>query len=184
MSYYKLPPNYYLQIYPPPSHPPPPPTLHTIPQKFLRFREFHNTHFIQNRLFFQHSFNPTTPWWLWKVEGEEGVGEEAVEGGYYQQQQAENYTDYGYQEKYYEGEETEDPKVEFVLSEEAIAMFRFSELRRQQRKLVEFLLRAKKLVFTNICIKYFLKLQKKLLQIYHNHLQPMMIFLTQNLILY
>ena len=140
MSYYKLPPNYYLQIYPPPAHPQPPPNTHTIPQKFLRFREFHKSHFIQNRIFFRHSLKPTTPWWLWKVEEDESVGEEVVGGRYDQRQQTEryeSYTGYDYQENYYEGEEveTEDPKVEFVLSEEAIAMFRFSELRRQQRKL-------------------------------------------------
>ncbi|RGB33155.1 hypothetical protein C1646_705089 [Rhizophagus diaphanus] len=133
MSYYKLPPNYYLQFYPPPPHPPPPPAFQTTTQKFLRFHDFHHTHFIQNRNFF-HALNSTTPWWSWKVE-EEGV----EEGSRYQQQQPEEYGNYEYQEEYYEErEEEKTEKVEFVLSEEAIAMFRFSELRKQQRKLFDF----------------------------------------------
>ncbi|CAB5351565.1 hypothetical protein RhiirA5_463207 [Rhizophagus irregularis] len=127
MSYYKLPPNYYLQFYPPPPHPPPPPAFQTTTQKFLRFHDFHHTHFIQNRNFF-HALNSTTPWWSWKVE-EEGV----EEGSRYQQQQPEEYENYEYQEEYYEEREEEKAEgVEFVLSEEAIAMFRFSELRKQQ----------------------------------------------------
>ncbi|POG69637.1 hypothetical protein GLOIN_2v1624649 [Rhizophagus irregularis DAOM 181602=DAOM 197198] len=133
MSYYKLPPNYYLQFYPPPPHPPPPPAFQTTTQKFLRFHDFHHTHFIQNRNFF-HALNSTTPWWSWKVE-EEGV----EEGSRYQQQQPEEYENYEYQEEYYEEREEEKAEgVEFVLSEEAIAMFRFSELRKQQRKLFDF----------------------------------------------
>jgi hypothetical protein len=133
MSNYKLPPNYYLQFYPPPPHPPPPPTLHNTTQKFLRFHDFHHAHFIQNRYFFQHALNSITPWWSWKIE--EGV----EEGRSYQQQQPEEYENYEYQEEYYEeGEEEETEKIKFVLSEEAIAMFRFSELRRQQRKLIDF----------------------------------------------
>ncbi|CAB4374246.1 unnamed protein product [Rhizophagus irregularis] len=127
MSYYKLPPNYYLQFYPPPPHPPPPPAFQTTTQKFLRFHDFHHTHFIQNRNFF-HALNSTTPWWSWKVE-EEGV----EEGSIYQQQQPEEYENYEYKEEYYEEREEEKAEgVEFVLSEEAIAMFRFSELRKQQ----------------------------------------------------
>ncbi|CAB4409829.1 unnamed protein product [Rhizophagus irregularis] len=127
MSYYKLPPNYYLQFYPPPPHPPPPPAFQTTTQKFLRFHDFHHTHFIQNRNFF-HALNSTTPWWSWKVE-EEGV----EEGSRYQQQQPKEYENYEYQEEYYEEREEEKTEgVEFVLSEEAIAMFRFSELRKQQ----------------------------------------------------
>lgn len=130
MSYYKLPPNYYLQFYPPPPHPPPPPAFQTTTQKFLRFHDFHHTHFIQNRNFF-HALNSTTPWWSWKVGVEEGSR--------YQQQQPKEYENYEYQEEYYEEREEEKTEgVEFVLSEEAIAMFRFSELRKQQRKLFDF----------------------------------------------
>ncbi|RIA97721.1 hypothetical protein C1645_801672 [Glomus cerebriforme] len=132
MAHYKLPPNYYLQFYSPPPHPQPLPTFHTTPQKFLRFHKFHHTHFIQNRNFFQNALNPTAPWWLWKVEGKENVGEEVIEGRDYQQQ-TEEYENYEYQGEQYEEEKAEEePKVEFVLSEEAIAMFRFSELRRKQ----------------------------------------------------
>ncbi|CAG8468782.1 16484_t:CDS:2 [Funneliformis caledonium] len=51
------------------------------------------------------------------------------------EEEAEGHTGYEYQEQYQkevEQEESEEPKIEFVLSEEAKAMFRFSELRRQR----------------------------------------------------
>ncbi|GBC04891.1 hypothetical protein RclHR1_05930001 [Rhizophagus clarus] len=124
MSNHKLPPNYYLHFYPPPPHPSPPPSLNTTTQKFLRFRDFYRTHFIQNRNFFHHALNSPTPWWSWKIE--EGVEERS------HQLQPEEYENYEYQEEYCEEQEVKTEEIEFVLSEEAIAMFRFSELRRQQ----------------------------------------------------
>lgn len=143
-------PNPYLQLYPPPPHPSPPKDkdLSSDPQHLLRFREFYQKHFVANRDFFKFALEPK-PFSLWGVESSDfswwrppESSQEHNEYGWDQYEKSkgvpyegnELYDEYvGDYEK--ENEEENEGKVEFVLSEEAIAMFRFSELRRLKRKI-------------------------------------------------
>ncbi|CAG8433543.1 6735_t:CDS:2 [Ambispora gerdemannii] len=95
-------------------------------QRYLRFRNFHAAHFSRPRQeFFLHALNPTSPpWTLWNINRDEEweqEGEQEIADDVYYEEGHENN---GWKE------EEEEENVEFVLSEEAIAMFRFSELRK------------------------------------------------------
>ncbi|CAG8489594.1 9053_t:CDS:2 [Acaulospora colombiana] len=142
------PKNPYLHLYPPPPHPPPPKDLSSSPdpRRSLQFREFHKKHFVNNREFFQFALNPKPfnsqrtdcagafDWnqngYGWNeyegYYGEEGNEEWIGEEGEYDEWDGEVWKE--------EGENEEEGKVEFVLSDEMIAMFRFSELRRLKQK--------------------------------------------------
>ncbi|CAG8489488.1 8272_t:CDS:2 [Paraglomus occultum] len=87
--------------------PPPGFTPGDQPRNVLRFRDFHRTHFLPNRDFFRQALNPS-PNGLWNIID----NSESTEWSEWTKRQG----------------------VEFVLSEEAIAMFRFSEMRREELK--------------------------------------------------
>nr|CAG8584169.1 13724_t:CDS:2 [Entrophospora candida] len=103
-------------------------------QKYLNFRNFYNTHFLANRKFFEHALNPT-PSHLWNIN--DVIEQEPADSNEMKEEVEEHYTKeeneyHQDQDEYYQVDEhyQEEDKIEFVLSEEAIAMFRFSELRR------------------------------------------------------
>ncbi|CAG8441906.1 6489_t:CDS:2 [Ambispora leptoticha] len=113
--------------------PPPPQNFFQVPnastetpQRYLQFRNFHAAHFSRpHQEFFLRALNPISPpWTLWNINGDEGWEQEEVTGDVYYEE--------GPEHDCWEEQEEEDGKenVEFVLSEEAIAMFRFSELRK------------------------------------------------------
>src|SRR5215213_8882912 len=103
-------------------------------QKYLNFRNFYNTHFLANRKFFENTLNPT-PSHLWNIN--DVIEQEPADSNEVKEEVKEHYTKeeneyHQDQDEYYQVDEhyQEEDKIEFVLSEEAIAMFRFSELRR------------------------------------------------------
>ncbi|RHZ45391.1 hypothetical protein Glove_680g22 [Diversispora epigaea] len=137
--------NPYLHFYPPPPHPPPPKnlTLPPDPRHVLSFREFYQKHFNTHRNFFQFALDPK-PSSLWRIEScnfnwwnqpfykypyEYNEPREEEEEPY--DEKNELYEEYV---EDYEENEGKEEKMQFVLSDEAIAMFRFSELRRLKLK--------------------------------------------------
>ncbi|CAG8560143.1 941_t:CDS:2 [Diversispora eburnea] len=143
--------NPYLHFYPPPPHPPPPKnlTLQTDPRHVLSFREFYQKHFNTHRDFFQFALDPK-PFSLWRIEScnfnwqnqpfykyPYEYNERNRERNWNQYRESREEEEEPYDEEnqpyedyvdYEENKENEE-KMQFVLSDEAIAMFRFSELR-------------------------------------------------------
>ncbi|KAG9287736.1 hypothetical protein G9A89_004139 [Geosiphon pyriformis] len=112
-------------------------SLYSKPQKYLRFRNFHTTHFSPHRQFFLQALDPN-PQSLWSVPGlkvetgkewKEGYGGRGSYSTFYKEGNiaCEN-------EEVAQGEEGDSENLEFVLNEETIAMFRFSEIRKLERE--------------------------------------------------
>ncbi|CAG8611455.1 1798_t:CDS:2 [Acaulospora morrowiae] len=136
--------NPLLHLYPPPPHPPPPNDFpsSSSPQQFLRFREFHQKHFVDNSEFFRSVLNPRPLHSQRVYEGlnwnqnDNDRNQPSGRDGYYGEDNEGWIEDEG---GYGEGvndewNEEEEEKVELVLSDEMIAMFRFSEMRRLKKE--------------------------------------------------
>ncbi|CAG8818479.1 38347_t:CDS:2 [Gigaspora margarita] len=133
----------------PPSSPTPPIDTFSSPQNILRFRDFHAKHFTQKN-FFLHALNPNPQHIWYGVEGSENWKQEPEFAENFEEWNEEEWNGEEWNGEEWNGEEwngeelngeewneewneeEEEEKVEFVLSEEAISMFRFSELRKQQ----------------------------------------------------